>query len=190
MLIRLLAFLVFSVEYNQRLAKVITKYLDKKATQQVDPEVKAEEFKEIGNKALLAKDFETAMANYSSAIDQSPNGPNTHVYYANRAYAQVSLKNYEAAIGDCEASISLSNDYKKAHARLCQATYLAKRYEDCVRACEQCLELDPSDKAIQDYKMKAEGQLGMFITYYSLPRSIPYRFSARLRRRWQRSAWN
>ena len=186
----MLASLVFSVEYNQRLAKVITKYLDKKATQQVDPEVKAEEFKEIGNKALLAKDFETAMANYSSAIDQSPNGPNTHVYYANRAYAQVSLKNYEAAIGDCEASISLSNDYKKAHARLCQATYLAKRYEDCVRACEQCLELDPSDKAIQDYKMKAEGQLGMFITYCSLPRSIPYRFSARLRRRWQRSAWN
>ena len=61
-------------------------------------------FKEAGNKAFVAKDFEEAIRQYTTAIEMTLEQPN-HVYFANRANAQLELGNYDECIADCNQAI-------------------------------------------------------------------------------------
>ena len=62
-------------------------------------------FKEAGNKAFAAKNFDEAISNYSQAIAIQPN----HIYYANRANAYLEKNEFEQCITDCEESIKLEH---------------------------------------------------------------------------------
>jgi len=92
-----------SVGYLERHAKVLQKFkakLEEGKPKQGDPEAEraAELKKNSGNDALNEKDYNAAVRLYTEAIELSPNGPNSHIYYSNRAAAHCCLTSYELAI--------------------------------------------------------------------------------------------
>jgi small glutamine-rich tetratricopeptide repeat-containing protein alpha len=60
-----------------------------------EDEEAAEACKNEGNVKLQAKDFEGAVASYTAAIQKSPDGPKSHIYFANRAAARQYLKQHQ-----------------------------------------------------------------------------------------------
>jgi small glutamine-rich tetratricopeptide repeat-containing protein alpha len=151
-----------SVEYLQRQAKLVKKFKEKSTPVAVDPAVKeaeAEAKKTLGNAAIVAKTYPEAIAHYTEALDLSPAGPNSHVYYSNRAAAHCHLADYKSAISDCEASLALEPSYVKAVARLGLANYFEANYEASVAAYEKALQLEPNNKATADALNKAKTKL-------------------------------
>lgn len=49
-----------------------------------------------GNEAIKSKDYTEAEAFYTEAISVAPQGPNTHIYYCNRAAARSFLEDFAA----------------------------------------------------------------------------------------------
>lgn len=123
-----------SVEYYQRYSKLINKFKDKAAVSttsapaeaaaatatpaapegagssgadSAELERQAEELKGQGNAAMSAKNYLEAAVLYSKALKLSSDGPNSHVYYSNRAAAYCHLNKYQEAINDCQASLQL-----------------------------------------------------------------------------------
>ena len=56
-------------------------------------------FKDQGNKAFQAKDFDKAIELFSKGIELDPQN---HVLYSNRSAAQAAKKQYAAAVEDAE----------------------------------------------------------------------------------------
>ncbi len=75
----------------------------------------AESWKEQGNEHFKAGEFSKAVAAYSQSLQLQP----TCVAYANRAMAQLKLRQYEQADADCTAAIALDASYLKAWQRRC-----------------------------------------------------------------------
>ncbi len=152
-----------TAEYASRYAKVLSKFKSRiqkssaaatpaaasasqPATSQADEE-KAIALKNDGNAFLKQGKFEEAVAKYTAAIETSPTGPSTHIFYGNRAAALSHLERYEDAASDCSASIALKGNYVKAHSRLAHAQLMLKRYKEAVTSCNAALEIDPSNSA-------------------------------------------
>lgn len=129
---------VGSVEYLQRQAKLVKKFIDRRNNETVsaaEAEKLAEEKKGLGNAAIIAKDYLGAVAYYTEALDLSVDGPNSHIYYCNRAAANCHLNSYIEAVEDCNASLLLQPTYVKAYSRLGLANYFLER---CVRFVLNC----------------------------------------------------
>ena len=153
---------VGSVEYLERQAKLVAKYKERalKAESAVEEnEKKAEEKKVQGNAAISAKEYETAIELYTEALALSPDGPNAHIYYSNRAAAYTFLGDHQHAVDDCEASLLLKGDYAKAYSRLGLSYYHLGRYEESVAAFEHLVELEPDNKASKEELRKARKKL-------------------------------
>jgi tetratricopeptide (TPR) repeat protein len=60
--------------------------------------------KEAGNKAFANKNFEEAVKQYTMAIEITQEAPN-HIYFANRANAELELLLFEECIADCNQAI-------------------------------------------------------------------------------------
>ncbi|CAE7500374.1 SGT2, partial [Symbiodinium microadriaticum] len=151
-----------SVEYLQRLSKVIAKFKakyhgageppSKGASAAAAPsgtadsaarEKLAEEKKAAGNAAVGKKDYEEAVQLYSEAISFSPGGANSHIYYGNRAAAYCHLNRYELAAADCEAAIALNSSYVKAYSRLGLSRFFLGQYSAAVNAYQRAVDLEP-----------------------------------------------
>ena len=148
-----------SLEYLQRQSKLVYKYNQKKQTSgptKEENEAAAEEKKVLGNAAMSAKDYETAIQYYTEALDLSSDGPNSHIYYSNRAAAYCYTNQHELSVLDCEAAIDLKEDYAKAHARLGFSNFHLGRYDDAVIAYERVVELEPTNKEHQEALRKAK----------------------------------
>jgi small glutamine-rich tetratricopeptide repeat-containing protein alpha len=165
-----------SLEYLERQAKLVAKY--KERTQKAEAnaeenERKAEEKKVQGNAAISAKEYETAIQLYTDALNFSPEGPNSHIYYSNRAAAYTFLGDHQHAVDDCLASIQLKEDYSKAYSRLGVSYFHLGKYEDAVHAYERLVELEPDNKSNKDElrkaKKKLEGQKGSKVTTAAAP---------------------
>ncbi len=153
---------VGSVEYLQRQAKLVNKFKEKSAPAVSDTatkEAEAEVKKGLGNTAITQKDYKLAVQMYTEALDLSPAGPNSHVYYSNRAAAYCYMNDYKSAISDCEASIALEPNYAKAVARLANANYFEGNYEASVAAYERAVELEPDNKSSVEALQKARNKL-------------------------------
>ncbi len=152
-----------SIEYLKRQAKLINKFKEKAqqsaAPNKAEQEAKAEELKFKGNTAINAKDFETAAKMYTEALALSSDGPNSHVYYSNRAAAYCHMNRYQDAVDDCHSSIALVPDYVKAFSRLGLSNFFLERYEDAVEAYERAVELEPDNKSSQDSLRSARNKL-------------------------------
>ena len=81
-----------------------------------------ETFKEAGNKAFLAQNFDEAITQYTKAIEMSTENPN-HIYFANRANVLLEQAKYEECIADCDEAIKIEEKYIKSHYRKCKALF-------------------------------------------------------------------
>lgn len=152
-----------SVEYLSRHAKLIQKFNERMLgpgeKNQEEKEALAEEKKVQGNTAVSNKDYETAIQYYTEALDLSSSGPNSHVYYCNRAAAYCYLHEYNDAVADCEASLALSPDYIKAHSRLGLASFFLGNYEKAVEAYSRADELEPNNESTKKSLKQARKKL-------------------------------
>ena len=119
----------------------------------------AERMKLMGNKHMANQEYAQAFDAYSSALQLSPVGPNSHVFLSNRAAALLSLKKYEAAATDARRAIALAPTFGKAHARLGQAMYFLKRYQEAVAAYQEAVEFEPDNQVTRTYLEKAMAKL-------------------------------
>jgi small glutamine-rich tetratricopeptide repeat-containing protein alpha len=148
-----------SMEYLQRHAKVMMKFREKVTAKGPNNEAAAEVKKQEGNSAIASKDYKGAIAAYSEAIDLSPSGPNTHIYYTNRAAAHCYLKNYEASTKDCAKAISLDPLYVKAYSRLGLSYFFMENYGEAVTAYQKAVDLEPETKSLKDSLRQAKQKL-------------------------------
>jgi tetratricopeptide (TPR) repeat protein len=116
----------------------------------------AEKHKNQGNSFMANREYQQAYESYSIALEFSPNGPQSHVYYSNRAAALCYLERYEEASQDSEKAVSLKPTYGKAHARLGLSRFFLKDYESAVVAYTASLQYDPDNAASKSYLAKAK----------------------------------
>ena len=70
-------------------------------------QTQAEECKALGNSAISGQEYAAAVEHYAKAIELSPDGPKSHIYFANQAAAYTHLKQYDQVIQCCEKAIEL-----------------------------------------------------------------------------------
>jgi len=119
----------------------------------------AENQKTLGNTQMANREYQSALESYSSAIGLSPNGPQSHVYYSNRAAALCYLERYEEAVKDSESAIALKPTYGKAHARLGLSRFFMNNLEGSIAAYKTALSYDPNNAASKSYLTKAQLKL-------------------------------
>lgn len=119
----------------------------------------AERLKNVGNAHMQQKEYEAAADAYTQALKLSPSGPNSHVYFSNRAAALLSLKQFPEAIADSERSLALKPNYGKAHARLGLAHFLLGDYRQAMEAYTVALKYEPDNKSSRSYLEKAAKRL-------------------------------
>lgn len=93
----------------------------------------ADKFKSKGNDLLRSGDYEGSYAAYTKAIELSPSGENTHIYYCNRAAVLLHLERNEEATKDCSKSLAIKPSYVKAHTRMAQALLKLGNKEDALK---------------------------------------------------------
>ena len=101
--------------------------------------------KALGNKALQAGDFITAIDHYTAAIDKD--GSN-HVYYSNRSAAHLSSNQLEKALEDGEACVGLKPDWPKGWARKASALWKMGRMNDAQKCYEDGIKAAGEDKSL------------------------------------------
>jgi tetratricopeptide (TPR) repeat protein len=119
----------------------------------------AERLKNQGNSYMQKKEYALAADCYTAALKISPAGPNSHVYFSNRAAAFVSMKRFDEAVIDSERSLALKPDYGKAHARLGLTYFLLGNYRQAVEAYTVALKYEPDNKSSKTYLEKAARRL-------------------------------
>ena len=122
-------------------------------------EAAAEKFKTLGNTQMANRDYKKALGSYSSALELSPNGPQSHVYYSNRAAALCYLERYEEAVEDSELAIHLKPRYGKAHARLGLSRYFLNDFKGSIASYKTALKYDPDNASSKSYLAKAQAKL-------------------------------
>lgn len=134
----------------------------KKAVSDHD-KAKAESLKAEGNRAIGAKDFDTAVAKYSEAIALNPYNV---VYYSNRAAAYTSANQLQKAVEDAEMAIELDSTFTKAYSRLGLAQYNLGNSVAAMQAYEKGISAEgatPTEAMKSGYetaKKRAEAELG------------------------------
>ncbi|QEL62216.1 hypothetical protein CJJ09_004389 [Candidozyma auris] len=127
-----------------------------------DTKAKAEAAKAEGNKAMAAKDFDTAISKYTEAIALDPTNV---VYLSNRAAAYSSVSQHENAVKDAEAAIKMKPDFSKAYSRLGLAQYALGNAKAAMEAYKKGLDVEgstPSDAMKRGYetaKKRVEAEL-------------------------------
>jgi tetratricopeptide (TPR) repeat protein len=119
----------------------------------------AEKYKAKGNQFMVQRDYSSAYDAYTRAIELSSDGPQSHVYYSNRAAALCYLERYREAERDSLSSLRLVPGYGKAHARLGLSRFFVGDYEGAASSYQLALEHDPDNAASKSYLLKAQAKL-------------------------------
>lgn len=125
--------------------------------EQADPEKEAEErakakaekiqkYKDRGNRAVQAGNFEDAIDNYSTAIELDPGN---HVLYSNRAAAYCSVNQFQSALKDAQKCINLSPKFAKGYGRKAAALIGLNRRGEAMGVFHQGLSHCPGDAGLQ-----------------------------------------
>jgi tetratricopeptide (TPR) repeat protein len=130
-----------------------------KKKQMILQEREAEKYKTRGNSCMANRDYQAAVEAYTIAIRLSPEGPQSHVYYSNRAAAFCYLERYNEAEWDSQQSLQLNPTYGKAHARLGLSRFFLADYKGAMEAYTTALQFDPSNAASKSYLLKAKARL-------------------------------
>ena len=108
----------------------------------------AAEYKQQGNAAFSAKDFDKAIDLFTKAIEVSET-PN-HVLYSNRSACYTSLKKYEEALKDAEECIKINPTWSKGYNRKGAAEFGLGNLDAAATSYEKALELDSTNKAAKE----------------------------------------
>jgi len=105
----------------------------------------ANELKDLGNKAFVAKDYETAIKHFSAAIALDPNN---HILYSNRSACYASTKELAKALADGEKTIQLKPDFWKGYTRKAIPLYMMERYEEALQTYNEGLKYDANNATL------------------------------------------
>ena len=108
----------------------------------------ADEYKQQGNAAFSAKEYENAIDLFTKAIEVSET-PN-HVLYSNRSATYSSMKKFADALTDAEECIKINPTWSKGYNRKGAAHFGLGNLDEAEVAYKNALELDASNKAAQD----------------------------------------
>ena len=106
----------------------------------------ADEAKAAGNKCLQAKDFDGAIAHYTTAIGLDGT---QHTYYSNRAAAFMSKGDPAKGLADADMCIKLSPTWAKGYSRKGAALHAMKKYDEADAAYQAGLAVAPGDAALK-----------------------------------------
>ncbi|KAF8451773.1 hypothetical protein BGX38DRAFT_1181063 [Terfezia claveryi] len=122
----------------------------------------ASNFKQQGNDAYKLKSHRDAAAFYTKALsipNLPPDDPIREVCLANRAAANLELKNYGSVLRDCGEALKLNSSNVKAHYRAACALVALQRWEEAVIVTQKGLTLDPTNPPLKSLLTKAEAGL-------------------------------
>ena len=154
----------------------------------------ADKFKDLGNEAFKVANYAKAVLLYGKAIDIAipsvdsedegddlgesvPSGsdfiedrailekfPNLHIYFSNRALAQIKLENFGSAIADSSRAIQLVPSFAKAYYRRGCSKVALTKYKEAMKDFERCCQISPndSDAALRLKECKKEIQAQAF----------------------------
>mmetsp|Transcript_16644 Transcript_16644/g.49794 ORF Transcript_16644/g.49794 Transcript_16644/m.49794 type:complete len:583 (-) Transcript_16644:8-1756(-) len=106
----------------------------------------AVDFKNEGNKAFAAKDYEKAIECFTKAIELDDSD---HVFFSNRSAVYATTQQYQNALKDAEKVIELKADWPKGYLRKAAALHGLGRMEDAQETYEAGLKIDPNDAALK-----------------------------------------
>mmetsp|Transcript_11413 Transcript_11413/g.17124 ORF Transcript_11413/g.17124 Transcript_11413/m.17124 type:complete len:259 (-) Transcript_11413:140-916(-) len=113
----------------------------------------AADYKELGNKAFTAKEFDEAIKHYSNAIKLDPNN---HVFFSNRSASYASKKQYTEAINDAKQCIKLEPSFIKGYYRLASAQIEMNDLDGATTTCKQGMNVDPGNKQLEKILRQAK----------------------------------
>ncbi|KAJ4705934.1 Protein SGT1 [Melia azedarach] len=123
----------------------------------------ATDLEKKAKEAFIDDHFELAHDLYSQAIDINPNNSEL---YADRAQANIKLKNFTEAVADAQKAIELEPSMAKAYLRKATACMKLEEYETAKAALEKGASLAPGDsrftsliKACEDHIAEETGDL-------------------------------
>lgn len=100
-----------------------------------------------GVTAFKAKDFDTAIAEFSKAIELAPSD---HTLYGNLSASYYNQNKFQEALDSAEKCIEVKPDWGKGYQRKGLALQGLKKNDDAKAAFEKGLEIDPSNTQIKD----------------------------------------
>lgn len=95
---------------------------------------KSLQWKEKGNDAFKARDFDLAVQCYSLAIAHCPDddAENLSTFFGNRSASYFAEEEYELVVADCNSALEKKPDYLKVLARRMQAYEKIEKYEEAL----------------------------------------------------------
>jgi tetratricopeptide (TPR) repeat protein len=108
------------------------------------------DWKDKGNVQFKSGNYTAAITCYGNSIEAQP----TCVAYANRAMAQIKLKNYDSAVKDCTAALNLDENYVKAWLRRGTAHRELGLLEKAIADFETALRLEPGNKGAMEDRIQ------------------------------------
>lgn len=122
--------------------------------------LKLDRLKAEGNNLYKAGQWQAAIDKYTEALEVDPSNKGTNSkILQNRALCRTNIKEFDAAIADCEKAISLDPSYTKARKTKAKALGAAERWEDAVKEWKALAELEPEDRTILKEVRHAEMEL-------------------------------
>ena len=101
---------------------------------------KVERYKQRGNKAFAAGNFEDAIDHFSSAIELDKGN---HVLFSNRSGAYASVNQFQSALNDAQKCVNLAPTWPKGYGRRAAALIGLNRRAQALDAYRQGLKHDP-----------------------------------------------
>lgn len=116
---------------------------------------------EAGRAAHNTRDFETALAKLTEALDAAgaalpPPAPLAAALRSERAATALRLKHYDACLADCEAAISSREDCKPAYITKASCLRALGRHSEALQCLKPAMEMDPADEVLRKHAAQAE----------------------------------
>lgn len=118
---------------------------------------KLDRAKEEGNTLFKSGKYGPAVEKYTEALEIDPTNKGTNAkILQNRAICNTKLKQYDAAIADCDRAISLDPSYIKARKTRAKALGESGDWDEAIKALKQIAEEHPEEPGIAKEVRNAE----------------------------------